>query len=167
MSDQNQSRRNFLSLIPLGVVGMIFSSISVAAVRFLRPRLTSSNTDRWIEVANLSELTGNAPLTRKIQADTINGWAKTIEERQVFVLPSANKVLSAVCPHEGCEVFWEQGRNRFSCPCHESYFSADGSRLSGPAPRGLDQLPSRIQDGHLQVQYESFENNSATPVKRA
>jgi menaquinol-cytochrome c reductase iron-sulfur subunit len=167
MAEHNQSRRSFLSLIPIGVFGVIFSSISVAAVRFLRPRLTASNTDRWIDIANLSDLGGDTPLTRKIRAETLTGWAKTIEERQVFVLAKSNKVLSAVCPHEGCEVFWEQGRNRFSCPCHESYFSPDGSRLTGPAPRGLDQLPSRVQDGRLQVQYESFENNSTTQVKRA
>ena len=167
MPDQNQSRRNFLSLVPLGVVGVIFSSISVAAVRFLRPRLTATNNERWIDVANLSEVSGEVPLPKKIQADNVTGWAMTIEERQVFVLPRANKILSAVCPHEGCEVFWEQARNRFACPCHESYFGADGSRLTGPARRGLDQLPSRVHEGRLQVQYESFENNSTTPVKRA
>ena len=68
-----------------------------------------------------------------------------------------NQVLSAICPHEGCEVVWEQGMNRFSCPCHESYFAADGSRISGPSPRGLDPLPMRVQDGKLQVQYVSKE----------
>ncbi len=167
MPDHNQSRRSFLSLIPLGVFGVIFSSISVAAVRFLRPRLIATSADRWVDVADVAELTGETPFTKKIQADTVAGWARTIEERQVVVLPKSNKVLSPVCPHEGCEVFWEQGRNRFSCPCHESYFGSDGSRLTGPAPRGLDQLPSRVQDGRLQVQYESFENNSTTQVKRA
>lgn len=167
MSEHNQSRRNFLSLIPLGVVGVIFSSISVAAVRFLRPRLTATNTDRWIDVANLTELNGETPLTKKIQADSIAGWSKTIEERQIFVLPKSNKVLSPVCPHEGCEVFWEESRNRFACPCHESYFGPDGARLTGPARRGLDQLPSRVHEGRLQVQYESFENNLSTQVKRA
>ncbi len=57
------------------------------------------------------------------------------------MLPAKNnQVLSAICPHEGCEVVWEQNTNRFSCPCHESYFAADGSRISGPSPRGLDPL---------------------------
>ena len=89
---------------------------------------------------------------------TIAGWAITTEEHNVFVLPAKNnQVLSAICPHEGCEVAWEQNSNRFSCPCHESYFSADGSRISGPSPRGLDPLPMRVQDGKLQVQYVSKE----------
>jgi Rieske Fe-S protein len=50
-------------------------------------------------------------------------------------------------------VSWEQTRNRFSCPCHDSFFAPDGSRLSGPARRGLDALPTRVQNGKLQVQY--------------
>jgi Rieske Fe-S protein len=92
--------------------------------------------------------------------EQINGWAVTREQHRVYVLPAKNnQVLSAVCPHEGCEVAWEQAINRFSCPCHESYFAADGSRLSGPARRDLDLLPVRVQDDKLQVQYQAFENN--------
>lgn len=143
------SRRSFLLLVPLG----IFASIAGAAFRFLRPRIAAA-TDRWLDVAPLSELAGSQPLSRKIVAEHIAGWATTTEEHNVFVLPAkSNQVLSAICPHEGCEVMWEQQRNQFACPCHESYFSADGARLSGPAPRGLDQLPTRVQDGKLQVQY--------------
>ncbi len=76
------------------------------------------------------------------------------QEHNVFVLPAkGNQVLSPICPHEGCEVLWEQERNRFACPCHDSYFAADGAKISGPSPRGLDAFPSRVQDGKLQVQY--------------
>jgi len=77
------------------------------------------------------------------------------------VLPAKNhQVLSAICPHEGCEVSWDGSSNRFSCPCHESLFAADGSRISGPARRGLDALPARVQEGKLQVQYVSKEQSN-------
>ena len=93
-------------------------------------------------------------MSRKVVAEHVAGWATTTEEHNVFVLPAkGNQVLSPICPHEGCEVLWEQDRNRFACPCHESYFAADGAKISGPSPRGMDQLPSRVQDGKLQVQY--------------
>ena len=94
-----------------------------------------------------------------VRDDTLN----TTEEHNVFVLPAkGNQVLSAVCPHEGCEVAWDGNANRFSCPCHESFFGADGSRISGPSPRGLDPLPMRVQDGKLQVQYVSQEQTTRT-----
>lgn len=150
---KSESRRSFLQLLPLGVLAGVFASIGGAAFRFLRPRLAAPS-EQWLDVAPLSELSGPQPLAKKIVAEQVSGWAVTTEEHSVFVLPQRNnQVLSTICPHAGCEVSWEQSRNRFACPCHESYFAADGSRISGPASRGLDALPSRMQDGKLQVQY--------------
>jgi Rieske Fe-S protein len=160
------NRRSFLLLFPLTVFAGIFSSVGVAAFRFLRPRLTSTSNENWVDVGMLSELNADIPVVKKITTDTVTGWAVTREQHQVYVLPG-NRVLSAVCPHEGCEVAWDKSANRFSCPCHESYFAADGARLTGPARRGLDALPSRVQDGKLQVLYQSYENNSAERIKRA
>ncbi|HJT65068.1 MAG TPA: ubiquinol-cytochrome c reductase iron-sulfur subunit [Pyrinomonadaceae bacterium] len=149
----NRSRRSFLGLLPLGVFAGVFVSISAAAFRFLRPRL-SAPSEQWLDVATLSELSGPQPIAKKVLAEHVSGWVITNEEHNVFVLPAKNnQVLSPICPHEGCEVSWEQARDRFSCPCHESFFAADGARLSGPAPRGLAALPTRVQDGKLQVQY--------------
>ena len=158
--NDKKSRRSFLKIVPLGVVAGLIASIGGAAFRFLRPRIFPA-TDAWLDVASVSELTGQLPLTRKIVAEHIAGWAITTEEHNVFVLPAKNnQVLSTICPHEGCEVMWEQVMNRFSCPCHESYFTADGARISGPSPRGLDPLPMRVQDGKLQVQYVSKEQTT-------
>lgn len=157
MDEANNSRRAFLRILPLGVVGGVLASIGGAAFRFLRPRL-GAVSDRWLDVAQVSELSGSQPVTRKIVTENIAGWAVTTEEHNVFVLPAkGNQVLSAICPHEGCEVAWDQNRNRFSCPCHESYFAADGARISGPSPRGLDSLPMRVQDGKIQVQHTTQE----------
>jgi Rieske Fe-S protein len=154
----DRSRRSFLQLLPLGVFAGVFASIGGAAFRFLRPRLAAPS-DQWLDVATLAELTGPQPIAKKVLAAHVSGWATTREEHNVFVLPAKNnQVLSPICPHEGCEVAWEQARNRFACPCHESYFTADGTRLSGPAPRGLDALPARVQDGKLQVQYRVSDN---------
>lgn len=158
MKDSDQpTRRSFLLLVPLGIL----ATITGAAFRFLRPRISVA-ADRWLDVARLNEITGSHPVGRKVVTEHIAGWTITTEERNVFVLPSrSNQVVSAICPHEGCEVLWEQDRNRFSCPCHESYFTADGARISGPSPRGLDQLPTRVQDGKLQVQYGLPQDHTA------
>ncbi len=155
--DHEPSRRRVLKILPLGILAGVFASIGGAAFRFLRPKLSVA-TDSWLDVAPVSELTGPQPLSRKIVAEHIAGWAITTEEHNVFVLPAkSNQVLSAICPHEGCEVAWDQNTNRFACPCHESFFASDGARISGPSPRGLDPLPVRVQDGKLQVQYATKE----------
>ena len=159
MNTENfDSRRSFLRLLPLGVLVGVFASIGGAAFRFLRPRVMAAG-EQWLDVAAVSELSGPQPVAKKVLAEQVSGWAVTTEEHNVFVLPAKNnQVVSPICPHAGCEVLWEQAANRFSCPCHESYFAADGARISGPSPRGLDSLPSRVQDGKLQVQYRTADN---------
>ena len=165
-SGPNKSRRAFLLLVPLGVMAGVFTSIAAAAVRFLRPRVIAAS-NKWIDVATLTDLKGTQPLARKIVAEHIAGWAAVTEEHSVYILPAKNnQVLSAICPHEGCEVSWQSETNLFSCPCHESYFAADGSPIKGPALRGLDELPTRQQEGKLQVQYQLFENNTADRITR-
>jgi len=165
-SGPNKSRRAFLLLLPLGVMAGVFTSIAAAAVRFLRPRVFAAS-NKWIDVAPLTDLSGTQPLPKKIVAEYIAGWATVTEEHSVYILPAKNnQVLSSICPHQGCEVAWQADTNLFSCPCHESYFAADGSRIKGPALRGLDALPTRQQEGKLQVQYQLFENNTADRITR-
>ena len=153
MRDRHDAECHFIATDALARTGGIRWSPGAKGATRLRSR-----DDAWVDVASVSELIGPQPLARKIVAEHIAGWAITTEEHNVFVLPAKNnQVLSAVCPHEGCEVAWDQNRNRFSCPCHESYFAADGARISGPAPHGLDPLPMRVQEGKLQVQYVVME----------
>jgi Rieske Fe-S protein len=71
-------------------------------------------------------------------------------------------VFSPICPHLGCLYNWDAPAGRFVCPCHGSQFGTDGKVLAGPAPRPLDPLPSRTQDGVLSVRWEQFKSGIAT-----
>ncbi|TVQ07264.1 MAG: FAD-dependent oxidoreductase [Leptolyngbya sp. DLM2.Bin27] len=47
--------------------------------------------------------------------------------------------VSAVCPHLGCIVAWNQAETSWDCPCHGSRFSTEGKILHGPAVKPLEQ----------------------------
>ncbi|MGA9998425.1 MAG: Rieske (2Fe-2S) protein [Pyrinomonadaceae bacterium] len=163
----DQGRRDFLSFFPWTIFAAIAATMLTNAFRFLRPNAIAASSQKWTDVAPLAQLKGDKPVMHSIMTEQKAGWAATFEERLVYVLPQhGNQVISAVCPHEGCDVSWRDDTNQFICPCHDSFFNATGERISGPARRGLDPLPSRVENGTLQVQYQSFENNTQERVAR-
>ena len=169
-----RGRRNLILLIPAAIVASITATLGAAALRFLRPLASGARQARdagagWTTLAPLSELKGEEPLMREVALERISGWMKVREERLVYVLPRQNnRVVSAVCPHEGCEVVWREPERDFFCPCHDSRFAADGARLSGPAHRSLAEIPARVENGLLQIQYPTralTADEQADPVR--
>jgi Rieske Fe-S protein len=48
---------------------------------------------------------------------------------------------SQKCTHLSCAVYFDSGKRRIECPCHEGAFSAaDGRPLQGPPPRPLPRI---------------------------
>lgn len=77
-------------------------------------------------------------------ADIPVGSTRTVRDprgSEIIVARTANnptdpakdfRALSTKCPHLGCRIHWEAGKDRFRCPCHEGIFTADGKAISGP-----------------------------------
>ncbi|MCM3659949.1 FAD-dependent oxidoreductase [Georgenia satyanarayanai] len=55
----------------------------------------------------------------------------------VSTVDGVTRSVSAVCPHLGGVVRWNDEECSWDCPLHGSRFAADGELLEGPATRGL------------------------------
>lgn len=166
-ADADRGRRKFLLLVPFGIGFGIFATLASAAVRFLRPQTMSAAADgQWLPVAPVAELTGTEPIARNVRVQHEAGWTQVVEEHPVLVLPQERRVLSAVCPHEGCTVVWRAEDKSFLCPCHDSRFDVAGARTTGPAARNLDQLPAQVDGGVLKIRWQAETPDTPAPLVR-
>lgn len=59
----------------------------------------------------------------------------------VSTVDGTTRKVSAVCPHLGGVLRWNDAECSWDCPLHGSRFSADGALLEGPAVRDLPTVP--------------------------
>ena len=50
-------------------------------------------------------------------------------------------LVSARCPHLGCQLEWPPDEKSWDCPCHGSRFDYQGNLLDNPALENLEPLP--------------------------
>lgn len=162
-SDTSKTRRGFMTLLAAAGSAAIGAILLVPGVQYVMdPVLRSSGKKgRWLRVADLSSLSKDKPVSVPVIGEQVDAWTKApavrlgtvwlrvVEEGRV-------SAWNAECPHLGCKVGYDATKNHFACPCHDSAFSLEGELMGGPAPRGLDALETRVQDGQVEVRFQRF-----------
>jgi Rieske Fe-S protein len=136
-------------------------ALVVPVARFLAaPARAGAAPGVWIKTVPLDALTEGVPKRVPLVADRRDAWTleKQVELGAAWLMRRGAEVTawSTVCPHLGCAVDRSAGGPGFNCPCHESAFDADGRRLTGPSPRDLDVLGTRVDAGVVYVQFQRF-----------
>lgn len=158
------SRRSFFASL-LGIGGAAMGALlAIPVLRYvLYPLYAKGAGIKWSEVAPLAEIAADgAPVLKTVTFVQSDGWREVVTSQSVYVGRKEDgslRVLSSICPHLGCTISWQAARNEFVCPCHGGVFTRDGKRVSGPPPRGMDELPSEVSGGKLMVQFEYFRPN--------
>ena len=175
-------RRTFLKRASAAVSGLIATVIGLPAIRYLLDPLTRGRkTSEYIRVAPLSSLPPGRPVIVPVVAERVDAYTRyppgaignVFLVRQSDAPDAAVTCFQVTCPHLGCAIEYAEARGRFACPCHASDFAPDGSVLSGPSPRGMDQLECRISEPDatgqhwVEVKYQEFEAGIAERRPRA
>lgn len=124
------SRRDFLSLTAWGGVLAFLSTVSVAFLRFMFPRVLFEPNPRFSAGRPDTYQAGTVD-TRFIQSQRT--WIVRHEDGSFFA-------MLAICTHLGCTPNWILADRKYKCPCHGSGFYMDGLNFEGPAPRPMDRV---------------------------
>jgi menaquinol-cytochrome c reductase iron-sulfur subunit len=152
------SRRKVLEVAAVGT-GLAAAGLAVAPLvsASLEPVRESPSEAPWVDVAGEKEIAGT-PFKATLRVAIRDGYFVTlVDAGAVWLQRNAARelfALSAACPHLGCGIGLSQGG--FTCPCHESHFSLDGAAVKGPAPRSMDPLPLKVENGRVLVQALRF-----------
>jgi menaquinol-cytochrome c reductase iron-sulfur subunit len=157
-----QPRRTFLTQVAGAVATFIGVVVGLPALAYLGAPLARKETAHWVAVGPANSFSPGAPKLVSVAISRADGWRQIVETRTAWVsISQAGEIIvfNGRCTHLGCAYGWQtQGRNAgmFFCPCHDGTYTQDGTVVSGPPPRPLDELQSRIEADQLQILYQDF-----------
>ncbi len=148
------SRRGFLFQLGVGVNVLAGTLLAVPIVGYVLSGFRRLGPEQWISLGPLEKFpvgttrlaTYRNPGTRPWDGQTgdIPCWVRRVEGEKF-------QVFAINCAHLGCPVRWFEQSRLFLCPCHGGAYYEDGSRASGPPPRGLFEYEYKVENSELLV----------------
>jgi len=151
---ESTTRRTFYSAVIAGLGGLMTAALAAPAAAYLLIRPKSQKPSDFVPAADLSQLTVGKPEEVVFRRTRVDGWRVLNEKSTAWVLRQDEQNVVAFapqCTHLGCAYHWDEKEKNFLCPCHTSTFSIDGKVLTGPAPRPLDRLVTKIDQGKILI----------------
>ena len=155
MTPHSRSRRGFLfwlggglnlfgaALVGIPVVGYIFG-----------PARRPTDGHAWIRLGQVDAFPAGETRLATYENPVRVAWDGATAKVACWVRHIEGErfqVFAVNCAHLGCPVRWFAQSRLFMCPCHGGAYYEDGSRASGPPPRGLFEYEYRVRDGELWV----------------
>lgn len=85
------------------------------------------------------------PLLMEVPAPLPLSGVHSGQDFFLFVQGSDSWAVSRTCTHLGCRINYLEDQELIECPCHQSRFSREGKRLSGPAEKDLPRFPVQLK----------------------
>jgi menaquinol-cytochrome c reductase iron-sulfur subunit len=164
------SRREVLVKIGLFFNGVVAMALAVPVVRYiLSPvvRARNEHEESWLSLGELERFPVGQTRLATYRNPVVNPWDGETADVPCWVrrVDAQNfQVFAINCAHLGCPVRWFPQSNLFLCPCHGGAYYQDGSRASGPPPRGLFPYHYKIEDGNLFIKAGEMPTTGAAAI---
>jgi Rieske Fe-S protein len=142
---QPMDRKAFLVWIAaasLGTSALLVGATIVQAVSPPSRSIDGKTKVGRLPVATVASLTTGVPILAEYGDDSVY---------VVKLAADSYRVFDAACPHVRCKLRFDRATSQFVCPCHASSFALDGTRLRGPAARGMVPAAFEIVGGDIVV----------------
>jgi menaquinol-cytochrome c reductase iron-sulfur subunit len=156
-----RSRRRFFQWVTSAVMGVIGFALAVPLVSYVVSPALKRREKTWVDVGSVNEVPVSEPAQFEYIATIRDGYVETKTHKAIWAIKQSDGQVTAyspMCTHLGCGYTWDRGEKHFKCPCHGSVFDTAGQVLAGPAPRSLDRLPSKVENGRVFVMYKDFKS---------
>lgn len=116
----------------------------------------------WVDLGPAADIGEGPWKARRFRREIEDRWKKTVVDESVYLRRQGEAIeaVSAICTHTGCLV--QRVSIGFGCPCHKSDFDEEGKPTSGPAPRPLDRLETKVEAGRLKLRFVKFRPGLST-----
>lgn len=151
-SNKEVTRRQFMSAAVAAMSSLIGAAVGLPAIAYIISPALKKEAEDWVRLGAISKVELGSPTLFKTTIERQTGWITDQEEVSAYVLSEDGQnyaAMSNICTHLGCRVRWIAEQEKFFCPCHNGVFGKDGSVISGPPPRPLDRLETKVENGVL------------------
>lgn len=160
-----KARRRLLAALTAALGAMLGAAAALPGLAFLAHPLRRDTVRGGrgpLRVAGTTDLVPGEPVKCDVRGELVDAWSRVpgVKLGSCWLVKSDRddkvQAFSTVCPHLGCGIDWNGKERRFVCPCHDSFFSAEGKALMGPSPRDMDELEVVTSGPDVKVVYRRF-----------
>jgi menaquinol-cytochrome c reductase iron-sulfur subunit len=165
------TRRSALQWASFIFGGLATTALAVPILGYYLSPFLRRSEDAWVDVGAVKDFPQGETRMVTYENPKTNPWDGLTAKAAAYVRNDgggAFTIFAVNCAHLGCPVSWFPQSGLFLCPCHGGVYYADGSRASGPPPRGLYTYDYEVADGRLRIKaghmptlQDTMKNNEA------